>query len=175
MLRAIVICAIVLGVVSTAAAGPTRDENVLKLPGGTLIAPEGFVWKKVHQEKMGGKTAVMYGATSKDTKATLILGIVPEKAENDEARVDAVKRYVEGTVASLKKAGAKNINLTPSVLRPPLTEKVDFSISFTGDRNDSSIVNGRVFFGKKTYLIQAVAESDQEAGALVRVTDALSE
>jgi hypothetical protein len=173
MTRLIIIVAVVLGVCSVAAAA--REENVLKLPGGTLIAPDGFAWKKLHQERLGGKTSVVYGAASKDSSARLILGIIQEKAENDDARIKAVKQFVEGTVASLKKAGAKDIKLTPSTLRPPLTDRVEFSISFTNERNEASVISGRVFFTKKTYLIQALADSNQQADALVRVTDALSE
>lgn len=174
MSRLITIVAMVVGVLCSEAAA-AREENVLKLPGGTLMAPDGFAWKKLHQEKMGGKTTVVYGASSKESRATLILGIVPAKAENDDARIEAVKQYVVGTVDSLKKAGAKNIKLTPSTLRPPLADKVEFSISFTNERNESSTISGRVFFANKTYLIQAVADSNQEADALVRVTDSLSE
>src|SRR5687767_11779168 len=118
-MRAIIICAIVLAFAGTAAAGPTRDQNVLKLPGGTVTAPDGFVWKKVHQERLGGKTMVMYGASSKDTSATLILGIIPEKAENDDDRQEAVTKFFEGTLTGLKKAGVKNVKSTPPDTRQP--------------------------------------------------------
>ena len=174
-MRAIVIYAIVLAFAATAAAGPTRDQNVLELPGGTVVAPDGFVWKKVHQERRGNKTMVMYGASSKDTNAALILGIIPEKAENDDARVEAVKNYSEGILTGLKKAGLKNIRLTPPDARGAMADKVEFTITCTNQKDESVVINGRVFFGKKTYIIQGVANTDQEAQALVRVTDSLNE
>ncbi len=175
MSRLIMFYAVVLGIVSNVGAGGNQDQNVLKLPGGTVIAPDGFVWKKVHQEKMGAKTMVMYGAASKESNATLILGIVPEKAENDDARIDAVKSYFEASVMSLKKAGVKDLKATQPDLRPPLADKVEFSISFTNKRDETCVLSGRVFFAKKIYLIEAFAGNNQEADALVRVTDGLSE
>jgi hypothetical protein len=168
-------CAVVLGVVCSVGAGGNKDQNVLKLPGGTVIAPDGYVWKKVHQERMGGKTMVMYGAASKESNATLVLGIVPQTAENDDARIDTVKSYFETSVMSLKKAGVKDLKATPPDLRPPLADKVEFSISFTNKRDEACVLSGRVFFTKKIYLIEAFAGNNQEAEALVRVTDALSE
>ena len=118
---------------------------------------------------------MIYGAINKETNANLSLSIIHEKAEKDAERIEVVVNFVEGTMDALKKAGAKNVKLTPPDLRGPLGDKVEFTITFSNPRDDSFVISGRVYFTKKTYLIEGLASSNQEAEALVRVTDSLEQ
>src|SRR5215212_4683862 len=95
MSRLFSLFAVVLVVASTLGAAPAKDANVLKLQGGEVVAPDGFVWKKVHQEKVAGKIVVMYAANSKDSTASLFVALLPEKPETDEGRIGAVKGFYE--------------------------------------------------------------------------------
>lgn len=153
------------------------DDNpsVLKFDsGGSITAPEGYVWKKTGEQEIEGKKIPRFVAVKQDSPNTIFLAIEPETVDMDAKRLRRVKGFYNGLLKSLEKIGATDIQAPIPDVQSPVPDRVQFLFSMKMKAKPFAVC-AVLFFGKNTYHMQFAGGSDDEALTLAKSAQSLKE
>lgn len=151
--------------------------DLFEAPGlFTVGTPEGFTWTPAGEGEREGVQFQAYLCAREGSTTRVVLTIEGRVHADDKARADAVKGHWNGMLEMLAKSGFKKPETHRPKVDPPLPDRIAYSVSCDDPKGARRHVRGLTIFGaKKTYLIQAIAGSPEEADALMKTIETFRE
>ena len=142
----------------------------------TIATPAGgYQWSEVNRQEIAGTQVLVLACKKEGSTSVVVLTAEGVERKGNQERTAAVKEHVNSTIDGLQENGFQNLKADGLSLPSPVPDFVENQL--TGKRPDGSPLFIRVAtaFKKNTYLVQVIAETEQEAASLSRVISTLRE
>ena len=141
--------------------------EVLNIPDGPSIpAPEkGYVWDHGSPMEIEGIKGDFYACFSmfNPQGATIALMIEHDEAQNDDARVAALKRHYSGLYSSINNPNFTIGNVTRPDMTFPIPQAVSYAIQAKKSDGSDFYAMSTTVFSKKNFIIRVMSPSKAES------------